>query len=238
MAAHFKIITLEERIVLDAAAAAVIYVNVHAHNGGDGSSWSSAYNDLQSALTKATHASTPEQIWVADGTYSTHTTFTIPNNVSVYGGFAGYEKNINQRNIADNPTMLTDSGGNSVVTVNNANVVLDGLIISNNTVSGNGAAISENNNSTLLVSHDVFNNNTAQDGGAIDSENSAITIVNSLFHGNTGLDSSFSALGGGAIVTNNDSSIVVKGSTFLNNTTPSYGGAISTNGGALGESTS
>lgn len=98
MTTYFKIIPLEERIVLDAAAAAVIYVNVNTHASAaqqTGADWAHAWNNLQSALTEAASASHPEQIWVAQGTYtpgiSPTATFTLSNNVSIYGGFAGNE---------------------------------------------------------------------------------------------------------------------------------------------------
>jgi len=122
-----SLILLEERIVLDGAAAAVIYVNAHAASGGDGSSWAHAYNNLQSALTKAASTTAAEQIWIAQGTYTPTqiyspngvlggasglndphlATFNLPNNVSLYGGFAGNETSLSQRNPTIHPTILS-----------------------------------------------------------------------------------------------------------------------------------
>lgn len=122
----FKIIPLEERIVLDGAmAATVIYVNVHAAIGGDGTSWAHAFHNLQSALDKAAHTNGNEQIWVAAGTYlptsqtisgdPNSKTFLVyddspngtPDSVSIYGGFKGTEKNLAQRNPNKNLTVLS-----------------------------------------------------------------------------------------------------------------------------------
>lgn len=141
---HLKLIPLEERIVLDAAAAAVIYVNSHAALGGDGSSWAHAFNNLQDALTKAASTPGPDQIWIAKGTYtpsqiyapldahgnpvlggasgvagnpiaSNMKTFNLPDNVSLYGGFVGNETSRSQAKPKLNPTILSgDLMGNDI----------------------------------------------------------------------------------------------------------------------------
>ena len=45
----------------------VIYVKADAASGGDGTSWASAFNDLQDALVVATAG---DQLWAASGTYT------------------------------------------------------------------------------------------------------------------------------------------------------------------------
>ena len=110
-----------------ASQAQVIYVNHSATGSNNGTSWTNAYTDLQSALTAATSG---DQIVVAKGTYkpsqqwnvSTGTqtsgdtrkaTFHIPDGVEVYGGFAGGESNptstsvLNARNFSTNKTILS-----------------------------------------------------------------------------------------------------------------------------------
>lgn len=46
-----------------------IYVNAKAPAGGDGTSWTRAYNKLQDALANAPLCGLPTQLWVAGGTY-------------------------------------------------------------------------------------------------------------------------------------------------------------------------
>ena len=46
--------------------AGVVYVDQAAAYGGDGTSWSNAFKDLQAALSVAVSS---DDIWVADGTY-------------------------------------------------------------------------------------------------------------------------------------------------------------------------
>ena len=58
-----------------------------------GSSWANA-SQLQAALAASTTSG--NQVWIAAGTYKPHAddrtaTFTIPEGVLVYGGFAGNE---------------------------------------------------------------------------------------------------------------------------------------------------
>lgn len=144
---QLKIIPLEERIVLDAAlvativhtdshqassSASIIYVNINAAPGGNGTSWSQAYNNLQAALTAAANDKGPEQIWIAQGTYtpsqiyepansssssiqggasgirnSNMYTFNLPNNVELFGGFVGNETSVSQAKPLAHPTILS-----------------------------------------------------------------------------------------------------------------------------------
>ncbi len=88
----------------------VIYVNAAA-KGGDGTGWRTAYNDLQDALVDA-QALPPAQIWIAAGTYKpassdTLVSFELINDVAVYGGFAGTETALFERDTATNETILS-----------------------------------------------------------------------------------------------------------------------------------
>ncbi len=102
-----------------AMAQQIIRVRAAAPSGGDGSSWATAFNDLQMALTAAAAATgTPAinavQVWVASGTYrpagpggSRSATFQMRTNVAIYGGFAGGESSLSQRDAAQNQTILS-----------------------------------------------------------------------------------------------------------------------------------
>lgn len=95
--------------------AAVWYVNINAGGAGDGSSWTNAYTDLQSAFSSATSG---DSIWVAKGTYRPTTGtdrsvyFRLKNGVSLFGGFSGNETSVNARNISSNLTVLSGDIGN------------------------------------------------------------------------------------------------------------------------------
>src|SRR5262245_61802335 len=95
-------------------ATRVIFVKAGAVGANDGSSWANAYTGLQSALAAANPSSADTvEIWVAAGTYTPRPTadrslsFTLKNNVQVYGGFAGVETQREERNSAANVTILS-----------------------------------------------------------------------------------------------------------------------------------
>ncbi len=68
------------------------YVDDDAATGGDGTTWSTAYDSLSTALTTVQSG---DQIWVAAGTYVGN--FTLALGVEVYGGFNGTETELAQR---------------------------------------------------------------------------------------------------------------------------------------------
>lgn len=76
---------------------------------GDCSDWDHAC-DLQAALLMAVSG---DEIWAAEGVYypgaaGTRTaTFTLRNGVAIYGGFAGTETSLDQRDIPAHPTVLS-----------------------------------------------------------------------------------------------------------------------------------
>src|ERR1700740_305341 len=86
-------------VTLFSANAQTIYVNYAASGLNDGTSWTDAYTDLQSAIG----ATSSGEIWVAQGTYypggTTSSTFNMKNGVGIYGGFVGTEVALSQRNV-------------------------------------------------------------------------------------------------------------------------------------------
>src|SRR5690606_26038037 len=101
-----------------------IYVNAKAGTGGDGSSWPDAYTSLQDALAEAGDG---DEIWIAAGVYypdegigqindNRDSTFNIPPGVALYGGFAGGEVKLEDRNWDTRPTVLSgDIDGDDTV---------------------------------------------------------------------------------------------------------------------------
>jgi len=105
-----------------------IYVNLAAMEGlNNGTSWANAYTNLQTAINAAGAGA---QIWVAAGTYKPTSyldpnvtndarsrSFLLKGGVSVLGGFAGTETQLDQRDVESNPTILSgDFGGNDSAT--------------------------------------------------------------------------------------------------------------------------
>src|SRR5262245_48976187 len=86
----------------------VLRVNPSAPPGGDGSSWSAAFNDLQAALAAANAipaAQRDVQIWLSAGVYRPgppgsprSATFAMIGGVELAGGFEGAEAAFEERN--------------------------------------------------------------------------------------------------------------------------------------------
>ena len=86
----------------------IIYVDKDAAEGGNGTSWATAYKYLNDALNRAGIVSGDYQIWVAEGIYypdegslysddDPNSKFSIPNSVSeIIGGFIGTETSADQ----------------------------------------------------------------------------------------------------------------------------------------------
>ncbi len=100
----------------------VIHVNnTSTYSGADiGSSWGTAFSDLQAGLDKAKEYSDVGaknvEVWVAmgDGSYipPTENGFTVKSNIKLYGGFQGIasETSIDDRNLIANKTEISGGG--------------------------------------------------------------------------------------------------------------------------------
>lgn len=216
------------------ANSAIIYVDINATGSNNGTSWSNAYTDLQMALSLAF---INDEIWVATGTYYPTNTanrdisFVMKNGVNVFGGFDGTETNINQRNIALNPTNLSgdigqlgDNTDNSrkVVKVQNftANFIMDGFRVmsgydSGSSGKGSGMYMINNSGSDITVNNCTFYNNYSyHSGGALIVDETHVTFNNCEFLYNSSYN-----YGGGAIYAANvsHSDIYLFDSKFIGN---------------------
>ena len=95
-------------------------------SAGNGSSWANALGEVADALKAAKTNSAIKQIWVAGGIYKPfynpddtyfgnltagrNAAFVLIPGVEVYGGFAGTESSVNQRNLSNTANQSTLSG--------------------------------------------------------------------------------------------------------------------------------
>ena len=108
------------------AGAAVRFVNAGLATGAnDGSSCENAYRGVCGLATALAASVSGDEIWVVKGTYRPTTgtsrtvAFTLKSGVGIYGGFAGSERNREQRDPTANPTTLSgDLLGNDSGTAN------------------------------------------------------------------------------------------------------------------------
>ena len=93
------------------------YVDADNQTPGDGTSWATAFDNLQDGLVIAQQHGGEDEIWVAEGTYypteridpndARSVTFALAAQVKIYGGFAGTEDYLSERDIYANPTILS-----------------------------------------------------------------------------------------------------------------------------------
>ncbi len=199
-------------------------------NTGAGTSWATAKKDVQNAINLASSGS---QIWVKTGTYlPTHDpfanlspvnnrdkTFTMKQGVKIYGGFAGTENSLTQRNWQTNITTLSgdlgilnspaDNAYHVVLAVNVGASDLDGFTVTK------GYAVSPQ--SPITVNGRIIERHY---GAGIYNTNSAANFYNCTIKGNSAdcTDGNDDALGAG-IYNNNCSSVFnncnINGNSFL-----------------------
>ncbi len=201
---------------------------------GSGTSWVDASSDLQGMINTS---SPGDEVWVATGTYkptayptgcsgcnSTRDyTFFVKDGVSIYGGFAGTETDISQRNITANPTTLSgDFNDDDVVTGSGSSLSITGngenayhVVVSSAPSSGgigvtiDGFIITGGNADIVYLITINGNNLSRREGGGIYINNGENLLMNNNVLNN-------SASFGGGIYCNNSTN-TLESNSVLNN---------------------
>ncbi len=201
-----------------ASAATIIYVKASASGLNNGTSWANAYKSLQVALA---HAASGQQIWVAKGIYKPTArpvfpsdprgaAFSLKNGVAIYGGFAGTETLLSQRNWVGNVTFLSGDIGTAGVYSDDAYDVVFGNSV-NSTAILDGFRIVGGYANCGCWPGDA--------GGGMFLEGSSPTLRNLIFSNNYA-----SGYGGG--LTDSASSPSLSNVTFSNNRADNVGGGM------------
>lgn len=199
-------------------------------------SWATATNDLQAAIS-AMNAASGGNVWVKEGTYKPTTgvdrtiAFTTGMNVNVYGGFQGNETDINQRvredlNANDSiepweftyPSIISGDIGVEGDQSDNSYMLIDGNLTDRSTVfngftienSYDERSLGDSKNATAIATLTacVFSNNYAYWGAAAE-----LCVLDSCLIENNTSES-------GAVYKS-----TVSNSTFRNNEATDQGGA-------------
>ncbi len=215
-----------------------LYVNVNVVGGlEDGSSWANAFKQMQEALASAVDG---DEIWVAQGTYlpdptglsnARDATFQLINGVAIYGGFAGTETAVSQRDIDNNVTILSgDIGTTSDASDNcyhvvmgsgtDSTAVMDGFTVTAGNANGgyhpaNKGGGLYNNPGSPTIQRCTFLQNSAlghRGGGVFNMNGSHPTISECVFQENTGGD-------GGGMTNESNCSPTITDCIFLSNET-------------------
>lgn len=245
-------------VLLWAASVSATNYYVSTQGNGNGSSWSQASKDLPGILAISQAG---DQVWVAAGTYypttgnDRHASFVIPTGVAVYGGFAGFEQQLNERNWQAHATILSGEIGVAGIQDNSfsvvytkgvdASTILDGFTITQGNANGKG----EEGNPTRCgggwfnegvsglasnpsIQNCIFQNNSGRDGAAFYS-NGLAGFSNPKF-ANCQFVANQADLDGGAIYVNAQShgeSILTMQSCLFYENMASYGAGIFANMG-------
>ena len=261
-------------LLLSATAmdAKTIFVNgAAATTDGSGASWATAYKYLRDALNNSLPT---DQIYVAKGTYypdddrlnaklfgNREIAFELVGQ-KIYGGFAGTETNISQRNPALNPTILSgeiwlgldpDINFSSMhVIVMSENSTLDGIIVEGGNSNGTewwnypslefynqGAGCYVSSGKTLTLQGCTFRNNRAFTSGGgikVQDDTGLVNATDCLFEQNlVPIYENFTPedAAGGAI----DGNVTATNCRFISNSVEAFdaigGGSCSAEGGAI-----
>jgi len=236
------------------APAPLWYVDHAAVTGsGDGLSWSNAFLTVRAALQAAQRG---DEIWIAQGVYRSAPAdngFIMKTNVTLYGGFAGTERTVGERNIHAHPVVLSgdvlgddipgvfttnrdDNAGHTIWGARGA--VLDGLTISGGHAHQTNDDWEPANFGGGLYAYDarmvardcVFTDNSASLGGGAlfwQTNSTDSQLIRCVFHGNRSV--SFASLnreerGGGLAVGRSVARFTMDSCVFEDNGCNSQGG--------------
>ncbi len=247
---------LEDRRMLS-----VLFVDDDAGSGGDGLTWSSAYGDLQDALSQAAvlkadgdPGNDVDQIWIAEGVYRPSVesepgivrsaTFSLVDGVTLYGGFAGDEAAIDERDVFEHVTTLSgdigicgDAADNAYTVVycgEDVTATLEGVTITGGNANedddsnwpertnGGGGVF---NDGTLSVLNCTVSANAAIHGGGIYNRGGTLTIA-----GSTLSDNFTERYGAGGGIRNSSGTLTMEACIVSGNSAGSGGGVQSCQG--------
>ncbi len=213
--------------------AAPVYVKIDAPGPVfDGRTWATAFKNIQEAIDSL--PTSGGEVWVAAGTYSGG--ITLKRNLKLYGGFAGNESSLEQRNWKTNTTIIDANNSGSVVTANAYLAVIDGFTLTNGSGTLHAATQKLRGGGIICSSYapKIYNcriiNNTADIGAGICVTDSNFTypeIVNCIIENNTAGPG-----GSGGGIYCSDRNIIVKQSLIRNNAA-GYGGGVYFGNGKL-----
>ena len=181
--------------IVTAVQADVWYVDRANVSGTEnGTSWGTAFTEIQAAITAAGDAGGGE-VWVAQGDYGETRqnetgSLLLCAGVEVYGGFEGWEESREQRNWQDRTTAIQGrtarAGQPAYHTVVGAdNAVLDGFIVSGGNADGKNDSSQGgglwNVDTSPRVANCTFMGNQAEQGGAVYNEGGSPEFENCTF---------------------------------------------------------
>lgn len=212
-------------------AQTIYYVKSGGSGAKTGASWSDALDNIQVAIDGASKG---DQVWVAQGAFNGLAAngfgFILKDGVSLYGGFAGTESAIDQRDLSVHTSTLR--GGYSSEkdnTISGMNIgdqtVVDGFLLTPFNPSAYSRGVYLNNSSPIIqnctfkkcVSYAATSSHNGYGAAVFMENNSSPKFINCNFEDNIAINY------GGALYVLNSSPVFID-CTFSNNEGSSTGG--------------
>ncbi len=203
-----------------------IHVTPLGSDSNDGLSWEKAKKTIQGGIDAAALVG-PGDVWVAAGSYLENV--ILKRYVYLYGGFAGTESVLSQRNWVTNVTTIGPKSGVLVLCNNlgEQTATIDGF-----TITGGTQGISCTSSSFTIANNTIKSNSGAVQGAGIYCSNSSCTILNNVVSGNTTQYSNSINYGGGIYCSNYSGQIV--GNMITGNVAWTNGGGLYLSQSSLG----
>ncbi|MBF0369870.1 MAG: hypothetical protein HQL52_10465 [Magnetococcales bacterium] len=178
-----------------AAQASVIYVDTDNNSGTEtGTSWSTAYTELSTALASAVNG---DEIWVAQGTYypsqddDRSDTFQMIEGVDIYGGFQGSEASVDERDWETYETILSGAIGESRQADNSYHILkgandatIDGFFVEYANARGESSSKTTTSTTQATTASTVLESEGLTYGGGMLNFQTAPTVKNMVFRYN------------------------------------------------------
>lgn len=209
----------------------IIYVS-RTGNNSSGNSWDNAYTNIQRAIDNALPGA---QIWISTGYYYEPITINLLTGLELYGGFAGWEKTLNERDSDMNRVIVNGRHKtHNMLTIKvSRNIRIEGITIRGGNANGKtnfgqygGGVHVLGGGETVKFVNCRFEDNKAEfDGGAVYASLGASPVfINCSFTNNTAYNN------GGAVAgysnSSNGYSLKFYHCTFRNNQSEGDGSAI------------
>lgn len=166
------------------AGARIWYVSAGA--AGTGDQWDDALGTITAALVVSASG---DEVWVQSATYSE--SIVLQEGVALYGGFAGGETDIAQRNWVAWPTVIDAAGTGASAVTGADSARLDGFVVTGgDTVFGGGVFCSAT--APTLANCTITGNTAAAFGGGVYCLSASPVLLNCTISENTAF-----AFGGG-----------------------------------------
>ena len=163
----------------------IVRVSATGNDANDGSTWALAKKSIQAGIDLA--SAYGGDVWVQGGTYLVSSRTEGPIRLKpfcyLYGGFAGMETALNQRDWVSSPTFLTAEKTPILTATAGYRVsAVDGFILSGGTSNNGSAAGITCSGASPYIRNNVFTRNT---GPVVYCSVSSPVITNNAFYNNT-----------------------------------------------------